>query len=165
MSSRRFIGVRVTTSSEFEWFHINRKYFNWIIVFPHRTPRSTCNSSAFDDFGAVLRVFSWPHFATRIQACCELLWIRPISRAFRRISFVRSVLPCEVMWALMGWSGSYQISWVAYLAEAKQGQSNTMTIDSNAMGRRPRPPFGVNHIGICGHGVGLSLFGLGGPIN
>ena len=37
--------------------------------------------------------------------------------------------------------------------------------EQGGRGRRPRPPCGVNNIGIYGHGVGLSLFGLGGPIN
>jgi len=56
-------------------------------------------------------------------------------------------------------------------SEAKQGQSNTMTIDSNIIdttgGPRPKaaaPLFCPSH-GIYGHGDGLSSFGIGGPIN
>jgi len=37
--------------------------------------------------------------------------------------------------------------------------------EQGGRGLRPRPPLGVNDIGIYGHGVGLSSFGLGGPIN
>ena len=37
--------------------------------------------------------------------------------------------------------------------------------EQGGRGLRPRPSCGVNNIGIYGHGVGLSLFGLGGTIN
>ena len=37
--------------------------------------------------------------------------------------------------------------------------------EEGGRGLRPRPPCGVNNIRIYGHGVGLSMFGRGGPIS
>jgi len=37
--------------------------------------------------------------------------------------------------------------------------------EQGGRGLWPRPPCGINNIRIYGHGVGLSLFGLGGPIS
>ena len=43
--------------------------------------------------------------------------------------------------------------------------ASTHGIAQNRLGFGRAPPCGLNNIGIYGHGVGLSLFGLGGPIN